>query len=283
MGGMGGGGGKGGSAPSAPDFQKIAQQQAQMSQQAVNQQTMANRANQQNAFGATSNWTQGPNGQWTQTAGAGGGLGQGIQNLLGQVGSQGPLGTGDQARDQAITGAYNQAASRLDPQWQQAQEANKAQLAAQGLDPGSEAYQTQMGNVNRAQNDAYSSAMNNAIGQGTAAQQATFAENLAAQNAPYQQLGQLAGLTGQAGYNAAGQAQTPDMLGAAQQAYQAAQQQYGQQQSGKNSTMSGLGSLAGGVGGMFLGGPLGAGIGSQLGGAAGNVVSGIGTNGSPFG
>ena len=44
---------------------------------------------------------------------------------------------------------------------------------------------------------AFSSAMANAIGQGTAAGHVAFADNLAAQNNPYQQLGMLQGLTQQ--------------------------------------------------------------------------------------
>lgn len=240
---VGASGGKN-SAPAPPDFNAAATNQAASSQQAVNQQTQANRPDQTNAFGSSSNWTQMPNGQWSQQTSLGGPLAQGAQGLEQQIGSQGPLGTGDQARDQAITGAYNQATSRLDPQWSQAGESQQAQLANQGLDPGSQAYDNAMGNFNRSKNDAYSSAMNGAIGQGTAAQQATFGENLAAQNNPYNQLSALSGLTGQSPVAQAGQAQAAQFLPAAMAQYGGAQNQFGAQQAGKNSAMGGASQLA---------------------------------------
>ena len=160
MGGMSGG--KGGGAPSAPDFNAAALQQSQMSQQNVNQQTAANRANQTNAFGAQSQWSQDPNtGQWTQNQSFGGPLGTALSGLENQAANQ--SGSPEDARTQSINAAYNQAASRLDPQWAQGQESMNAQLAAQGLDPGSQAAQAETGNFNRARNDAYSSAVNNAL------------------------------------------------------------------------------------------------------------------------
>lgn len=273
MGGMSGG--KGGSAPSAPDFAKIAQQQADLSQQAVNTQTAANRPDQTNMFGATSNWTQDPTtGQWTQTSSLNGALGQGAQNLMSQIGSQGALPTGQEARDQAINSAYSQAASRLDPQWGQREESLRAQLANQGLDPGSEAAQAEFGNFGRNRNDAYTSAMASAIGQGTEAGNAIFNQGVTSQQLPYQQLQALQGLGQQQSFNMAGQAQTPDLMGAAQNQYQAALNQYGQQQGGKNSTLSGLGSLAGGAAGTMLMPGVGTALGSSLGGALGGSLGG---------
>jgi hypothetical protein len=232
-------GGKGG--PAAPDFNAAAQQQA-----------ASGHNNQTNAFGARSQWTQGPNGQWTQNATLGGDLGQGVQNLEQGIANQDPSAVGH-ARDQSITGAYNQAASRLDPQWRQAEEAQRSQLLNQGLDPGSQASGQAMGDFNRNRNDAYSSAMNNAIMQGNAGTQS----ELASQMAPYQQLGALHGLTQQS--QGPGETQ---FLPAAMAQYQGALQGYGTQQAGKNSLLSGLG----GLGGMALGGPPGAMAGGALGG-----------------
>ena len=55
-----------GTTPQAPNFTQAAQQTADSSQQNVNQQTLNNRANQNNPFGSL-NWTQDPTtGQWTQ-------------------------------------------------------------------------------------------------------------------------------------------------------------------------------------------------------------------------
>lgn len=268
MGGLAGGG-KGGSAPKAPDFQKIAKQQSAISQQNVNQQTAANRADQTNAFGATSDWTQGPDGQWSQKSSFGGPLGEALGNLTSQVANQGALPTGDQAREQAISSAYGAAMSRLAPMLAQREQGLRARLASQGLDPTSEAAQAEMGNFERGRNDAIQGALSSAIGQGTQAGNAIFQQGVQSQQLPWQQLQQLQGLGQQASYNMAGQAQTPDMLGAAGQQYQADQQAYAQQQQGKNSTLGGLGSLAGMAGGFMLGGPVGAGIGGKLGGMLG--------------
>jgi hypothetical protein len=241
-------GGKGASAPAVPDFNAAANQQAQASQQAVNQQTTANRANQTNAFGAGSQWTQGPNGQWTQQSSFGGPLGGAVGGLEQEAASNvGKSMSGDQARDQAIQAAYGQASSRLDPQWNQKEEQTKTQLANQGLDPSSEAYQNAMGDLNRQRNDAYTSAMNSAIGQGTQAGATLFGENQASQMMPYQQLMAMSGLSGQAQTPMAGQAQTPQTLAAQLAAYQGALQNYGIQQQGKNSGMAGMGNLAGGI------------------------------------
>ena len=246
MGGSGMGGGKG--APSAPNFTAAAEQQG-----------VSAHPNQTNALGATSQWTQGPDGQWTQTSGFGGALGQGVENLSNAIAGQDPNAIGH-ARDQSITGAYNQAASRLDPQWAQAGEAQQSQLANQGLDPGSQAADASMGNFNRAKNDAYSSAMNNAIQQGNLGTQT----ELASQNAPYQQLGELGAMSGQ---SAAPQA--TQYLPAAMAQYQGALQNYGIGQQGKNSALGGLGSLAGAGAGMYFGGPMGTAIGANIGGKLG--------------
>lgn len=202
-------------APQSPDYQGAAQQTGDASKSNVNQQTAANRPNQTNALGSQSQWSQDASGNWTQSSSLAPGLQSGANNLEGQIANQGPLGNGEDARNQAITGAYNQATSRLDPRFAQADEQLSSKLANQGLDPNSQAYRNAMLQQSQSKNDAYGSAMNSAIGQGTAAQQATFNENLQAQNAPYQQLQGLLGLGGQSGFNAAGQAQAPNYLGAA--------------------------------------------------------------------
>lgn len=220
------GGGKGGSAPSTPDFMGIA-----------NQQTRDNRPNQSTPFGS-STWSQGPDGSWSQNVSLNPSLQAGADRLMGQIGSQGPLGTGDDARRQAIDAAYGQMQSRLDPQWQQRQGSTEAQLANEGLSRGDQGYQTAMGNLGRERTDAYDSAMRGAIREGTAAQQATFAENLAAQMAPYQQLGMLQGNTQMPGF-----AQS-SLLPAAMAGYQGDLQNFGIQQQGKNSQMAGKSAMA---------------------------------------
>src|ERR1051325_6100685 len=112
----------------APDYKGAAQQQAQSSQQAIGAQTAANRPNQSTPF-ANEEWTQGPDGQWQRSLGFSGGLGAGAASLGNEAGAAlgtsldpslfGGVGSGDDARNQAIGAAYGQATSRLDPQWAQ--------------------------------------------------------------------------------------------------------------------------------------------------------------------
>ncbi len=231
-------GGKGAEAPAVPDLVGAAREQANIANQGVREQTAANRPDQYGPFGS-SQWSQGPDGQWTQNVSLAPGLAQGAQNLMGQIGSQGPIGTGDQARAQAIEAAYGQAASRLDPQWAQREAATRSMLANQGIDPGSEAFSAEMGNLTRGRNDAYTSAMANAINQGTAAGHLAFADNMAAANNPFQQLQSLQGLANPGGFVAAGRTQAPELMNALSGQYQGQLGQYGMQQAGKNSQMSG--------------------------------------------
>jgi hypothetical protein len=227
--------------PAPPDFTAAATATADASAANTAAQTQANRPNQTNAFGSSVQWTQGPNGQWQQTQSLGGGLGQAAEGLQQQVAglSQpfsfaqfGQAGTGDEARNQAITSAYNQATSRLDPQWQQREAAQRTSLLNQGLTEGSEAYTNAMRDMGQQRNDAYSSAMASAIGQGTAAGDSVFRNNLMSRQQsisealrqrgmPLEELGALGGFLGQAGFNGAGTSQGPDLLGAAGLQYNA--------------------------------------------------------------
>jgi hypothetical protein len=240
------------SAPPPPDYKGAAEAQGASSQANVNAQTQANRPDQTNAFGSSVSWQQGPDGKWTQSQQFGGpfaGLNQNLQQqALFSMGGQmdpklfGPVMGGDAARDQAINSAYGQATSRLDPQWSQRGSQLQTQLMNQGLDPSSDAYKNAMGDFGRDRNDAYSSAMNGAIGQGTAAGQAVFQQNmmqhqqsladaLRQRTQPMQDLQGLQGFLGQQGFSNAGAAGAPDYLGAAaaQGNYQMEQHQSDQQ------------------------------------------------------
>jgi hypothetical protein len=155
----------------------------------ANQQLWANRPNQQNAFGSNIQWTQGPDGRWTQQQSFGGPMGNLAFSLQGQAANAmsrpfdlsalPSMQSGEGARNQAIESAYSQASSRLDPQWNQRQNALHSQLINQGLDPNSEAYKNSMGDFGRDRNDAYTSAMNSAVMQGTAAGDSVFRNSLA--------------------------------------------------------------------------------------------------------
>lgn len=145
-----------GSGQPATSYQNAAQGQAEQSH-----------VNTNGAFGSSS-WAQDPGtGQWTESQGFNPGL-QGTVNSLEQQMSNTSTGA------DAANAAYQQATSRLNPQFAQGQEGLSSQLAAQGLDPGTEAANNAQGNFDRAKNDAYSSAQNNAFQQGIVAQQQPY-------------------------------------------------------------------------------------------------------------
>lgn len=238
-------------APAPQDYQGLAQQQAQQQNAMLGQQTQANRPNQTNAFGVSSNWSQGPDGQWSQSTQFGGPLGGLNQSLQQQAAAA--MGTpfsleglpgqvsGQEARDQAISSAYGQATSRLDPQFQQREDALRTRLLNQGLAEGSEAYNNALQRFSQERNDAYGGAMANAIGQGTTAGNALFnqgmasrqqalAELLRGRGQAFGELQALGGLTGQAGFSQAGLGQAPQMLQAGAMQDAAAYRQWQDQQ-----------------------------------------------------
>lgn len=119
------------------------------------------------------------------------------------------LGQSPQLLNQSVTDAiYGQQKSFLDPQWNQQATKLEDQLSRQGIPVGSEAYNNALEQMNNSRTQAYQSAQDSAIGQGTAA-----ANNLYGMALQGQQ--QATGRT-QAGYNAALQAQ--QQLAAQQQA-----------------------------------------------------------------
>jgi hypothetical protein len=241
---MGGMSGKG--TPDVPDFMGAANAQANASRALTNEQTAANRPNQTGPFGS-STWSQGPDGQWSQNTSLNPALQGAASGYQDQMAAQAgmPLPDGSAARDQAISAAYGQASSRLDPQWSSRATALESSLANKGLTPGSEAYSASQRDFNLGRNDAYSSAMNGAIGQGTAAGNAIFQQGVQSRQLPAQMLAQLQGLSGQPGFATAGVGQTPNLLGALGQQYGGELQQYGIDQAGKNSLMGGLSGLGG--------------------------------------
>ena len=224
------------SAPPPPNYQQASQDQAASSQANVSAQTLANRPNINTPF-ATQSWTTGPDGTPQLTTGLAGGLGAGAAALQNQFGAANanpldsslfaPVAGGDAARNQAIESAWNQSTSRLNPMWDQRESQQRAQLAAQGLDPNGEAARNASGALGRDRNDAYTSALNSAIGQGTQAGQAVFGQNMAShqqalsdalaqRNAPLQSIGALQGLaTGMPQFNQAGLADPTQSLAAA--------------------------------------------------------------------
>jgi hypothetical protein len=103
----------------------------------------------------------------------------GLTSAMGQAASYNPA----EDIQRAIQANWSQSTSRLDPMWQQRQQGFASQMANQGLDPGAQGYDAGAGTLNRAQNDAYTSALNNAIGQGNQ----TAMTGMAAQMVPFRQ------------------------------------------------------------------------------------------------
>lgn len=136
-------------------------------------------------------------------------LGQGLTPppLQSQIG-----GDFNETVNQARDAAYNQATSRLDPQFATRENQMRTQLANQGLGQNSASYQNAQDAFGRERNDAYASARNDAFTQGMAAQnqgfnqsgaQGTFANTAAQQgfqnqateqNQPINQLSALMGM-----------------------------------------------------------------------------------------
>lgn len=211
-------GNKGNAPPT--DFGQAAAAQGQSNQQAVAGQTQANRPDQQTGFGGLQ-WTQGPDGQWTQTASLNpalsGALGS-LQNTAAQNAAAGPFDP-SAARNQAIQANYDQAASRLNPRFAQQDQLEASQLANQGLDPNSQAYRTAMQQYGQQKNDAYNQAMYSAIGAGNQTEQTQLGAYEMGQMMPYQQMGALQGYeNSMPGFAAAGVAQPTPWLQAAEAA-----------------------------------------------------------------
>lgn len=242
------------SAGPPPNYQGAAQQQAKSSQQATQQQTQANRPDQNTPF-AQSQWVQGPDGQWHQSTSFSGPLAGAATGLEGQIASNfgSPLDNGTAARDQAVNATYNQFASRLNPRFSLKQEQLDTQLANQGLAPGSAAYRQAQAQMSRDRNDAFQSAANNAVQQGLQAQNLTFNQNLAARNMPLQELQGLGGFLAMPGFQRAGAADPIQYL---QAAGLLGNYQLGDAQQ-QNQAVGGLLGGLGQAGGLALGGYLG--------------------------
>ena len=101
-----------------------------------------------------------------------------LRNLYGQdfnYNSAPAMPTANEATRQRVEDAlYGRSTARLDPRFAQGQDQLNSSLAAQGITQGSEAYNRELQNFNNAKNDAYSSAMNDAISGSDVAMQRLF-------------------------------------------------------------------------------------------------------------
>ena len=78
------------------------------------------------------------------------------------------------ARQETIDALYGQYTSRLDPRFASEQTSMENKLQGQGFVPGSDAYDKAMAQFGRTKNDAYTSALNQAVGSGGAEQSRLF-------------------------------------------------------------------------------------------------------------
>ena len=171
-----------------------------------------------------------------QTALQGGLLGQTAQNLSQPIGNS-PQDIADKA--------YGAMTSRLDPQWAQREEAQKTQLANQGLAPGGEAYSNAMRDFNSARTDAYQQANLGAIQ--TMPQSYQIAQGL--RDMPLNEMNALKSGSPvsmpQFQQGMPGNAQGPNTLGATQQQGAWQQAMFNQQMAQQNQQTQGLMGLGG--------------------------------------
>ena len=169
--------------PSVNDYMRVAEREASLAKDLLGEQTVANRPNQYTPYGSTT-WTE-DDGRWEQTIAlpetqqealesqqqVALGRSQMAEGMLGRA--EADLGAPIQwqameANEVLPTGEYGTSAedalygrstSRLDPMWEQREEATYNQLRNQGLRPGDEAWDTAMANLGRERTDAYQTAM----------------------------------------------------------------------------------------------------------------------------
>tara|TARA_R110000764_G_scaffold127969_1_gene215727 strand:- start:331 stop:1512 length:1182 start_codon:yes stop_codon:yes gene_type:complete len=84
------------------------------------------------------------------------------------------VGDSQAQRDRAEQAIFDRSSSRLNDRFGGQQQAMEIKLANQGLRPGDQAYDAEMKNLGQERNDAYSSAMNDAITGGGAEASRTF-------------------------------------------------------------------------------------------------------------
>ncbi len=108
-------------------------------------------------------------------------------------------------RNRAEQSIYERSTSRLDPQFQQREEALQSQLYNQGLRPGDEAFDRAMTDFGTQRTDAYQTAMNESIMGGGAEAERQFGMNLAGRQQSVGETSQMGGFANQASQQALNQ------------------------------------------------------------------------------
>ncbi len=170
-----------------------------------------------------------------------------LRSLLGK-----PADFSHASGQQVQEALYGRNRAMLDPQFQQEEQHLNAQLAAQGVNPGSGAYDQAMNNYARRKQGAYEAARQDAITGGGAEQNRQVQQIIAQRDAPINEIAALLGTGGQVsmpqfdnGANAVAANATTQANQSAMAGYQANQQQ-------QQATMGGLFGLAGNVGAAYM-------------------------------
>ena len=283
------------STPKPPDYEAAAERTSQGNIDLVDAQTQDNRPNQYTPWGS-SEWSEGADGTWTQNinlsdaeqqsldqqqgintarSNLAGGMFDRVEDEFGglmdwdQFGEyQNNVSDGATARQQGIDNSYNQAISRLDPQWSQRAEEQEAALRNQGLNPGDEAYDNAMANMERGRTDAYNQAMFSAVGIGGAEgqrdqqmdiasgnygnniRQAQIAEEMQSRGFSLNEInailsGQQIGMPSMPGFNTSERAQGADYNAAANSQWGADMDAFSAQQAQSQMLMNGVTGAAG--------------------------------------
>lgn len=233
-------------------------------QNATEAEARSNRPTQSTDFG-TSSWTSDSAGNWTQNLKANPALQGGLFNLMGQANdaTKTPISNGESARTQAYDAVYGRAASRLDPQFDQAENQLQTQLVNQGFTPGTAAYDRAYDQLNRSKTDAYANARRDAeIQSGNAAQQQQQMD-VTSQQAPFSTMQLIQSLLQMPGFN-----QGPQYLNAAMGTSNYNMQNQQMENKGWGDLMGGLFSLGGTLGSAAMLAPALKGLGAVKGAAA---------------
>ena len=287
--------GKGGDAPPPPDPFITAQAQTQANEQTAGYNKALNLNNYSNPFGSQTSTQTGVDPAtgapiYSTSITANPALQAQMNGLLGQTGQSGAINqtalnglyglngqisalgsslspqAAQQAQQNGISSAYQSSMGYLTPQFSQQQTSLDAQLANQGLAPGSEAWNNAQGNLSRNQTFQQQQALNNAQLTGSQIGTQNWQNQLSGISAKSGLLGQQAGLFGQSvgigqtpysnlqsiasmipGYTgtSASASKPADIASYMNNAYQGQLAGYNTDTASSNQTMSTLGSIAG--------------------------------------
>jgi hypothetical protein len=262
--------------PTAPNFTGLAEQTAASKNAQLAQQTLANRPDQTNAQGDTSQWSQDPvTGAWSQKTAYGAqnqglydqsmGLASALRGRASSNLSAGPMSASGNSKD--IQNAWM---AQLQPQRDLARQGEIQRLKNQGLTEDSAAFQRAMLRLDEGDTQAQNTALIN----GTNEYNNQFNRNRSNVNDIYTQMGQVQNTTPGApqfsNVPSAGLGNGVDYTGAGVNQYNAGLANYNAEAAAKANKAAGYGQLAGGL----FGNPNGTGS------LAGNA---LGSLGSTFG